>query len=108
MRTWSAARRRELNFPPETEFAYCNAGYVVLADVVARCSGRSFKAWTGEKIFRPLGMAGAFFRDDLAVPLSGTALSYSPSGDGRFEKVPDNGATPGPGSLFIKDSQSRF
>jgi len=97
-------RQQELNFPTGTEFAYCNAGYVVLAEIVARCSGRSFKAWTGERVFLPLGMSGAFFRDDLAVPLSGTALSYSPSREGRFEKLPDNGATPGPGSLFISAS----
>jgi len=47
------SRQKELNFPPGTEYAYSNAGYVVLAEIVARASGQSFKDWTRANIFGP-------------------------------------------------------
>jgi CubicO group peptidase (beta-lactamase class C family) len=95
------SRQRELNFPPGTEFAYSNAGYVVLAEIVARASGQKFRDWTRARLFAPLGMKEAFFRDDLTDALAATVCSYSRTSAGGFEKVPNNGAVPGPGSLFI-------
>jgi CubicO group peptidase (beta-lactamase class C family) len=94
-------RQKELNFPPGTEFAYSNAGYIVLAEVVARAGGRKFKDWTQARLFAPLGMKETFFREDLTDVRAGSVFAYSRSASGRFEKQPNNGATPGPGSLFI-------
>ncbi len=95
------SRQRELNFPPGTEFAYSNAGYVVLAEIVARAGGQKFRDWTWARLFAPLGMKETFFRDDLTDARVEAIYSYSRTSGGRFEKVPNNGAIPGPGSLFI-------
>jgi len=95
------SRQKELNFPPGTEYAYSNAGYVVLAEIVARASGQSFKDWTRANIFVPLKMEGATFRDDITERMPGLAFSYERRGDGRFERALDNEAAPGPGSLLI-------
>jgi CubicO group peptidase (beta-lactamase class C family) len=99
------SRQRELNFPPGTEFAYSNAGYIVLAEIVARASGLKFRDWIQARLFSPLDMKAAFFRDDLTDPRAGSVCSYSRSADGRYEKQADNDATPGPGSLFISAAE---
>jgi CubicO group peptidase (beta-lactamase class C family) len=103
------ARQRELNFDPGTDFAYCNAGYILLAEIVARAAGQSFKEWTRGAIFAPLGMATAEFRDDVGTAFPESARSYERTRDGRYSPVPNNAAMPGPGSLFISaDDLSRW
>ena len=99
------SRQRELNFTPGTEFAYSNAGYVVLAEIVARVSGSKFRDWIQARLFLPLDMKAVFIRDDLADPRAGSVGSYIRSADGRFEKQADNDATPGPGTLFISAAE---
>jgi CubicO group peptidase (beta-lactamase class C family) len=94
-------RQQELNFEPGKEFTYCNAGYNVLAEIVARTCGQSFKEWTRANIFVPLGMGKTTFRDDIRELIPGSAQSYIRSGDGSFLRTLDNEAAPGPGSLFL-------
>ena len=38
--------QKELNFDPGEERAYCNTGYTLLAETVARVTGQSFREWT--------------------------------------------------------------
>ena len=101
-------RQQELNFEPGKEFAYCNAGYNVLAEIVARTCGQSFKEWTRTNLFVPLGMERTTYKDDIRELIPGSAQSYIRSGDGCFLRALDNEAAPGPGSLFvsIKDMAS--
>jgi len=94
-------RQQELNFEPGKEFAYCNAGYNVLAEIVARTCGQSFKEWTRANIFVPLGMNRTTYKDDIRELIPGSAQSYIRSGDGCFLRALDNEAAPGPGSLFV-------
>jgi len=49
-------RQRGLNFAPGEEWSYSNSGYVLLTDLVARASGRSFPDFTRTRLFEPLGM----------------------------------------------------
>jgi len=93
--------QRELNFPPGTEYAYCNAGYCLLAEIVARTSGRTFKEYLGEAVFSPLKMETAFVRDDPSALPEGVAVSYQPTREGRFVPAVNNEAVPGPGSLYL-------
>lgn len=58
------ARQRRLNFTPGTAFGYCNTGYTLLAEIIRRVTGKSFAAYTEEKIFRPLGMTNTQFQDN--------------------------------------------
>lgn len=71
-------RQRALNFQPGTEYSYCNTGYTLLAEVVRAASGKSLRAFTGERIFRPLGMAHSFFFDDVTELVPARANSYVP------------------------------
>lgn len=94
-------KQQELNFEPGKEFAYCNAGYNVLAEIVSRACGLSFKQWTQTNIFIPSGMERTTYRDDIRELIPGSAQSYIRSGKGSFLRALDNEAAPGPGSLFI-------
>ena len=60
------SRQKDLNFPPGEKHVYCNTGYTLLALIVKRVSGRSFREFTSQRIFEPLGMANTHFRDDHA------------------------------------------
>ena len=46
------SRQKELNFNPGDEFEYCNTGFTLLAEVVARVAGQSFPEFTRTQYFR--------------------------------------------------------
>ena len=90
------AAQRALNFTPGTAYEYCNTGYTLLADVVARVSGQSFPAFTEERIFRPLEMNQTFFRDDVGRIVPNSAASYHQRDNGSgWRHVPLNYETVG-------------
>ena len=49
-------RQTTTKFPAGTRWNYSNSGYVVLANVVEKRSGKSFGEFLHERIFAPLGM----------------------------------------------------
>jgi CubicO group peptidase (beta-lactamase class C family) len=91
--------QRELNFVPGDAYAYSNTGYNLLAEVVARVSGSSFREWTERRIFGPLGMRSSHFHDDYDEVVARRAESYRPSG-GSFRRNTNNLTALGSSSLF--------
>jgi CubicO group peptidase (beta-lactamase class C family) len=71
-----AARQRGLNFRPGTDFRYSNTGYSLLAEIVARTSGKSFAAYLEEAVFAPLGMRETLVYASASRLLAGRAMSY--------------------------------
>lgn len=63
-------RLRSRNFRPGEDFIYCNGGYVLLAEMVARVSQVPFGSFLRERIFAPLGMVDTELlgRDGDIVP----------------------------------------
>lgn len=52
-------------FAPGERFEYCNSGYVILALITERVSGRSFHDLVDERVCKPAGMIdSAFLRSD--------------------------------------------
>jgi len=45
--------QKELNFDPGAEYLYCNTGFTLLAEVVARVTGQPFPKWMEENVFKP-------------------------------------------------------
>ncbi|HET9487008.1 MAG TPA: serine hydrolase, partial [Chryseosolibacter sp.] len=93
------SKQKELNFNPGEEFLYCNTGFTLLAEVVARVSGQTFSAFTDENIFRPLGMSNTLFYDDHERIVKNRAYSYHKEGD-RYKKSVLSYANVGATSLF--------
>lgn len=93
------SRQKELNFTPGEQYMYCNTGFTLLAEVVARISGKSFAEFTQERMFTPLKMTNSQFYDDHQKIVKNRAYSYYPEGAG-FQKSVLNFANVGATSLF--------
>ncbi|MEQ1923657.1 MAG: serine hydrolase domain-containing protein, partial [Pyrinomonadaceae bacterium] len=76
--------QKELNFNPGEEMVYCNTGYTLLAEIVAKVSGKSFRQFTEENIFKPLEMNNTHFHDDYVMVVPYRASSYFQIGADRF------------------------
>ena len=68
-------RQSALNFTPGTRHQYESPNYVLLAEIVARVSGKSYPEFLAERILRPLGM------EDSGYATAGLAPSYAGSAD---------------------------
>jgi hypothetical protein len=70
------SRQKELNFKPGDQHVYCNTGYTLLAQIVKRVSGQTFREFTTQRIFAPLDMPSTHFRDDHAEIVKHIAYGY--------------------------------
>ncbi|HJU42141.1 MAG TPA: serine hydrolase domain-containing protein [Vicinamibacterales bacterium] len=93
------SRQKELNFTPGERHLYSNSGYTLLAVIVNRVSGKSFREFTDERIFRPLGMTKTHFRDDFAEVVKNQAYGYTRQ-RGTFKLSVTNFDTAGATSLL--------
>lgn len=93
------ARQKNLNFTPGTAFGYCNTGYTLLAEIIRRVTGKSFAAYTEEKIFKPLGMTSTQFYDNHRKVVKNKAASYELM-NGTYYHQPLNVSNPGPSNLL--------
>ena len=95
-----AYHQQDLNFTPGDEYDYTNTGYNLLVKIAERVTGQSFRAWTDEHIFRPLGMKNSHFHDEHNEIVTNLAYSYYPAGNGSFRKAPCNVTAIGSSSLY--------
>lgn len=91
--------QKNVNFLPGEEFNYCNTGFTLLSEVVARVTDQSFAEFTQERIFTPLGMDRSLFYDDHEKLVKNRAYSYQYAVD-RFKKRKLSYANVGATSLF--------
>jgi CubicO group peptidase (beta-lactamase class C family) len=104
-----AFRQRTLNFQPGAEYTYSNTGYNMLAEVVKRVTGQSFRAWTDSTFFRPLGMSSTHFRDDHTEVFPNRAFGYARTPSGGWRHIPNNLVALGSSSLFSSaDDMARW
>lgn len=92
-------RADSLRFEPGTRAAYSNSGYVLLALLVERVTGKPFAAFLRERLFEPLGM-----RDAVVVTRSTDrphrrALGHRSASDG-FSPYDYNSTTTGAGGIY--------
>jgi CubicO group peptidase (beta-lactamase class C family) len=93
------SRQKALNFAPGERHLYSNSGYTLLATIVSRVSGKSFREFTSERIFKPLGMTSTHFRDNFSEIVKGQAYGYAPAGS-TFRLSVTNFDTAGATSLL--------
>jgi CubicO group peptidase (beta-lactamase class C family) len=67
----------DLDGPPGAAYAYSNAGYVCLAEAVARAAGQPLAAIAEERLFSPLGLrATGFWAGPEPVPPGAARLAF--------------------------------
>ena len=94
------ARQKELNFPPGDQFFYSNSGYVLLAVIVKRITGKSLGEFADENIFQPLDMENTVFKGDHKLIIKNRVSGYSRRPDGDFTNEYHNLQTVGDGGLY--------
>ena len=94
-----AARQKDLNFAPGSDYLYSNTGYALLAFLVGRATGTSFGAFADANIFAPLGMTASHVHDDDARLVKGRAYGYS-RGAGALRLDTPAGERVGAGGVF--------
>jgi CubicO group peptidase (beta-lactamase class C family) len=69
-------RQRALNHVPGAEFSYNSTGYTLLALIVERVSGVSFRRFVIDRIFTPLGMTHSDVKEDVDQVIPHRATGY--------------------------------
>ncbi|MBN1225279.1 MAG: serine hydrolase [Candidatus Aminicenantes bacterium] len=69
-------RQKALNFEPGEKFIYSNSGYVLMAELVKRVSGKTLRQFAEVNIFGPLGMTDSHFNDDRSEVVKNRVISY--------------------------------
>src|SRR5262245_1155164 len=95
-----AARQKNLNFPPGTDYLYSNTGYALLATIVGRAAGSTFGAFVDANIFKPLGMASSHVHDDESRIVKRRAYGYEPGANGGWRLDTPAGERVGAGGVF--------
>jgi len=72
-----AKKQQALNFEPDTFYTYCNLSYSLLAQIVVKVTGKSFRAYVDETIFKPLKMNSSFFHDTKFELIKNKAEAYT-------------------------------
>jgi CubicO group peptidase (beta-lactamase class C family) len=73
---WLLHRQEGLNYPTGTEFLYNNTGYSLLALLVERVSGTTFRRFVTERVFGRLGMAHSDVKAEVGQVVKGLATGY--------------------------------
>ncbi|MEN0003512.1 MAG: serine hydrolase [Bacteroidota bacterium] len=95
-----AYAQEDLNFVPGSEYSYSNTGYNVLVEMIQRVTGQSFRAWTNQHIFQPLGMHSTLFLDNHNEVIKNRATSYYLNNQEQYQRTSNNLTALGSSSLF--------
>jgi CubicO group peptidase (beta-lactamase class C family) len=69
-------KQETLDFEPGTRYAYSNNGFILLAEMVERLSGKSFGEFLEERLFKRAGMRDSYVRDKHIQAPAGLVKSY--------------------------------
>lgn len=79
--------QKSINFIPGDKFEYCNSGYILLAEIVKRVSGKTLTEFTTERIFKPLKMNNSFFLDRSDKIIKNLAYSYYNENSAYYKNI---------------------
>lgn len=80
------SEQKELEFVPGQRWQYSNSGYVILAQIVEKVSGKTFSQFLQENIFHPLGMKRSLLYDETRPRVAKVATSYTLK-DGTYKEI---------------------
>ncbi len=94
-------RQKKTKFAPGTHWDYSNSGYVVLAMVVEKASGKSFGEFLRERIFSPLGMTNTIAYEKGKNEVMNRAYGHTRRGGNWAQNdQSDTSATLGDGGVY--------
>jgi CubicO group peptidase (beta-lactamase class C family) len=93
------SKQKDLNFEPGNTFGYSNSNYTLLAEIVHRITGKTFSAYTNERIFTPLGMKSTQVSDNHENIVKNKAESYELQ-NGKYYQKSLTESNPGPSNLW--------
>lgn len=96
------ARAPGLKFAPGTRYEYSNSGYVLLALVVERVSGKRFADFLNERIFATLGMRNTVALEEGRSTVANRAYGYTIDSAGVVHRTDQSStsATLGDGGIY--------
>ncbi|MHA1637992.1 MAG: serine hydrolase domain-containing protein [Candidatus Thorarchaeota archaeon] len=94
-------QQKDVVSDPGEKYKYNNTGYILLARLVEKVSGKSFADFTQEHIFAPLGMDSAHFIQDPYQLISGYAQGYRDINK-EYTRFPTRSPLVGPTGLVCK------
>ena len=77
-----------LLFPANSKYEYSNSGYAVLAMIIERVSGKTFKEFMKDEIFEKIGMTNSTVYQK-GLPIKNRAYGYK-SNDSIYENIDQN------------------
>ena len=82
-------KQKGLNFNPGEKHLYCNTGYLLMAEIIKRVTGKSLAEFAAERIFKPLGMKNTYWlmKKNDSLPAK-RAVGYLSKG-GSYERISD-------------------
>lgn len=92
----------EPSFKPGEKASYSNTGYLFLADILEKVSGRSFSDLAQKQLFKPFGMSSTELMSLTAVeiPWSATGYDLSNAPAYKYRRSSSNLITQGEGGLL--------
>lgn len=93
-------RSDAVNFEPGSDYAYCNTGYMLLADIIVQVSNTSFEPFMQDRIFRPLGMNDTYIMDIQGETFPNRADSYRFDPEYGWVQVYDVSSAYGQGGMY--------
>ena len=69
-------QQKQLLFPAGSKFQYSDSGFVILALIIEKVSGLSYRDFLTVNIFKPLNMANSDVLDDTKPKISNRAYGY--------------------------------
>lgn len=66
-----------LNFEPGAKYRYNNSGYFLLALIIEKITGKSYRDYVNENIFIPLGMNNTYAYDEWMTDIPDRVHAYS-------------------------------
>jgi len=75
----AAFKDKPLKWPPGTAYGYSNSGYILLAGIIEKVTGKSYGEYLEEALFLPLGMYSS--GDYRNQHVEGLAVAYTVHGD---------------------------
>ena len=70
-------RQKALTIAPGSDYRYSRSGYLLLAHVIRKISGKSIHDFANEHIFEPLGMENTYIYDDVNKQSRQKAIGYT-------------------------------